>query len=140
MTSIEETHHIAKQFFIDEWNDEKHIIHCGSVLHACIGFIQDTNIDQVPFILSAWVHDLGKLIDKEMHHEKSIVYWEKFLEKYPEYTEQDELVRECILTHRTGGEPKSLHAKIFQIADKVALYNDEFLEFKRKQKALKEQA
>lgn len=122
----------AKTFFIDQWNDEKHLIHCDCVRRACLRMVEGTTIEKNPFIIAAWIHDLGKLKDKATHHEKSMSYLDKFLEQHPENKKHYDIIKDCILNHRTNGKPDSLHAKIFQIADKVALYDEVFLEFKKK--------
>ena len=132
MTKLIQAEQDVKSFFNDEWNDEKHRIHCSCVVQACLGMAQGTNLDPVVFMLAGWLHDMGKLVNDENHHIESMKFVDRFLEKHPEYAQHFELVQDCILSHRTGGMPKTIYARIFQLADKVALVNLEWIAFKKK--------
>lgn len=122
---------LVKEFFIKEWNDEKHIVHCQCVVTACLGMTQNTSFNPIVFILAGWLHDMGKIIDKENHHLESIKYVNKFMKLYPEFKEFQSLVEDCILNHRSTGTPKSDYARIFQLADKVALLNRNWIDYKK---------
>ena len=83
--------------------------------------------------MAGWIHDMGKLIDKENHHIESLKFLDEFLELYPKFEDIREEVKDCILNHRTNGEHKTIYGEIFKLADKVALHNSRWLEFKNKQ-------
>lgn len=123
--------HCVKEFFKSEWNDEKHLIHCQCVIDACLGMIQNTDLDPVVFVLSGWLHDMGKLIDKENHHQESLKFVRKFMDKHPEYVEYTGLVEDCVVNHRSTGTPASIHARIFQLADKVSLHHQAWIVYKK---------
>lgn len=126
------------EFFMKKMGDEKHIIHCGSVINCCLGMIEDTDLNKHIFIVAGWIHDLGKLIDKPNHHIESIKFLDEFLDLYPKYKDIREEVKDCILNHRTNGEPKTIYGLIFKCADKVALHNNKWLEYKKNKKSSKE--
>jgi HD superfamily phosphodiesterase len=122
---------IAKKFFEEQWNDEKHLIHCQAVIDACVDMINRTNLDKDIFFIAGWIHDIGKLIDKSKHHIESLKFLDKFLKLYPQYENIREEINDCILNHRTEGEPLTIYGEIFKLADKVALHNDKWLEYKK---------
>lgn len=122
--------HPAELFFRAEWNDEKHLIHSASVIKSCLGMIEGTDLNKEVFIVSGWIHDMGKLIDKENHEIKSLDFLEKFLEQYPEYFQYRQVLRDCIINHRSKGHPKTISGEIFKLADKVALHNNFWKSYK----------
>jgi HD superfamily phosphohydrolase YqeK len=123
--------HVAFLFWKKEMGDQKHDIHCGAVIEACLGMIKNTNMKEEIFIIAGWIHDMGKLVDKEKHHIESLKYLDKFLENYPEYKKWDFELRDCIQNHRTGCNPETLYGEIMKVADKVSLKNIDWLEFKK---------
>ena len=122
----------VKQFFESEWNDEKHLIHCKCVIDACLGMVHNTHFDPVVFILAGWLHDMGKLIDKENHHQESLKFVKKFMDKHPEYCAYADLVEDCVVNHRSVGTPSSEYARIFQLADKISLHNHDWIAYKKR--------
>ena len=124
--------HPAKQFFIQKWNDKKHKIHCQAVIDTCIGVIKKTNINKDIFIVAGWIHDMGKLDNKKLHHEYSLSYLNEFLLLYPTFKELESVLIDCIQNHRTDGKPLTIEGKLFQIADKIALQNTKWVSFLEK--------
>lgn len=53
------------------------------------------------------------------------------MNQYPEYEDYVSLIDDCILNHRSEGAPVSIYARIFQLADKVALSNHHWIEYKK---------
>jgi len=121
----------AKLFFIKEYNDEKMLIHSECVIEACVNMVKNTNLNKDIFIIAGWVHDMGKKEDKENHHEESIPFLHKFLEQNPEYKDLKEELEDCVLNHRSKGKPKTIYGLVFKAADKVALNNKRWFEFKK---------
>jgi len=127
--------YLAKMFFDLFWNDEKHKVHNQAIIKCCFGMITNTNLRKDVFIVASWIHDMGKVIDKKTHHIKSLNLFNSFIKKHNiEDEELINLVRDCILNHRTGGTPKTLYGQIFQLADKVALYDKNWIEWKSLEK------
>ena len=120
------------EFFMEKMGDEKHIIHCGAMIDCCLGMIEGTDLNKQIFIVAGWIHDLGKLIDKPNHHIESLKFLNEFLELYPKYEGINEEIKDCILNHRTNGEPKTIYGEIFKLADKVSLRNKDWIQWKTK--------
>ena len=91
-----------------------------------------TDLNKQIFIVAGWIHDLGKLIDKPNHHIESLKFLNEFLELYPKYEGINEEIKDCILNHRTNGEPKTIYGEIFKLADKVSLRNKDWIQWKTK--------
>lgn len=133
MQSENETaHNLARQFFMEEWGDEKIRLHSECVIEACLNMTAGTGLNKDIFTIAGWIHDLGRKTDKDRHHELSVdIFW-KFLKKHPEYNNIEEEVRDCIIHHRKDGKPKTTYGLVFKAADKVALHNKKWLEYKKK--------
>ncbi|MBC8494799.1 HD domain-containing protein [archaeon] len=118
-------------FYVQEWNDEKIKIHSECVIDACLNMANNSNLKKEVFIIAGWIHDIGRKIDKDNHQIISLDFLKKFLTQHPEYEELKDLISDCILNHRTNEVPTTKYGQIFQLADKVALKNDKWLEYKK---------
>ena len=121
--------HPAKQFFIDHYNNKKMYIHSRCVLDCCLE-MADTHDNKDVFIIASWIHDMGKKDDKPNHHLASIKYLDLFIQQYPAYQEIYDTIKDCIINHRTQGQPVCAQAKLFQKADKRALTHKDWLIYK----------
>lgn len=76
--------------------------------------------------VAAYLHDIGKHIDKENHHVVGYDLSKEFLEKYNLESEFKEKVLKCIFKHRTrfSHDDNILEVKIIQSADALALFFD----------------
>lgn len=129
----EEISKCVKRFFIDNWNDKKHKIHCQAVEDCCFGMIKNTDMDRNIFIIASWIHDMGKIIDKKNHEIESINILKVFLNKYNHnyiFKDKIEIIKDCILNHRTNGKPNTLYGRIFKLADKVALIDKNWIKWR----------
>lgn len=122
----------AFNFWKEKDGDEKHLIHNKAVIEACLGMIKDTDLEPEIFIIAGWIHDLGKLDDKENHHIESLKFLEEFLKENSEYRKWEKELTDCVKNHRTSGNPETTYGLVFRTADKVALRNKKWLEFKKK--------
>ncbi len=122
----------AFEFWKNKMGDKKHDIHCGAVIDACICMTVSTNLESNIFIISGWIHDMGKLIDKNNHHKESLKFLDQFLKENIEFVKFRLELEDCILNHRTGCIPKTIYGQVFQVADKVALRNLDWIKFKLK--------
>lgn|SRR3989338_9003465 len=127
--------HKSFEFWKNEMGDEKHNIHCAAVIEACLGMIINTDLEQEIFVIAGWIHDLGKLIDKEDHNVESLKYLDKFLKQTNKYEKWRGELEDCILNHRGNGNPETIYGLIFKCADKVALHNNKWLDYKKNKKA-----
>ncbi len=123
------------EFWKKEMGDEKHNIHCAAVIEACIGMTTNTDMELEIFIIAGWIHDMGKLIDKKNHHIESLKYLNKFLKQNIEYEKWNLELKDCIINHRSEGNPETIYGLIFKCADKVALHNNKWLEYKKNKQA-----
>lgn len=93
-----------------KWN----IFHAECMIKAIEELTEDKTIRN-KLIPLAWIHDLGKTIEDKDHAQHSIEILEKEFEL-------DEVDRDCILNHGSGGEPKTKEGKIFRYADGLSLF------------------
>ena len=124
--------HKAKNFFIENWNDEKHLIHCQAVINSCLGMVQNTDFNVDVFIIAGWIHDMGKTISVENHHKFAEPLLDKFFEMNPIYKYLKPEIMDCIINHRTSGKPETIYGQVFKVADKIALRNLRWLRFYNK--------
>lgn len=122
---------LGKDFFEKVWNDEKIKIHSECVIEACINISTNTALNKDVFIIAGWIHDLGRKLDKDSHHILSIDFLKDFLKENPSFNNIQNEVEDCILNHRTEGNPKTIYGLIFKCADKVALHNNKWIEYKK---------
>jgi HD superfamily phosphodiesterase len=130
-TMENKTDNIGKAFFEKKWNDEKIKIHSECVIEACINMSLNTNLNQDIFIIAGWIHDLGIKIDKDKHHISSLDFLKEFLEENKEFSSFKKELDDCILNHRSDGNPETIYGIVFKCADKVALHNNKWLEYKK---------
>lgn len=122
---------LGKDFFEKVWNDEKIKIHSECVIEACINMSINTELNKDIFIIAGWIHDIGRKSDKGTHHILSINFLKDFLKENPEFIKIQKEIEDCILNHRTEGNPKTIYGLIFKCADKVALHNNKWIEYKK---------
>lgn len=122
---------IGKSFFEEKWNDEKIKIHAECVIDACINMSLNTDLNQDIFIIAGWIHDLGRKIDKGKHHIISLDFLKEFLEENKEFIQFKKELEDCVINHRSDGNPETIYGLIFKCADKVALHDNRWLEYKR---------
>lgn len=125
------TNKLTSNFFTKQYNNKKMMVHSECVIEACLNMVRNTNLNKDIFIIAGWIHDLGKKINKENHHQESIPLLHKFLEQNPKYNDIKNELEDCILNHRSHGNPKTIYGLIFKAADKVALRNKKWLEFNK---------
>ena len=122
---------LGKDFFEKVWNDEKIKIHSECVIEACINVSINIDLNKDIFIVAGWIHDIGRKLDKGSHHILSIDFLKDFLKENPQFIKIQNEIEDCILNHRTEGNPKTIYGLIFKCADKVALYNNKWIEYKK---------
>ena len=120
----------AFEFWKQKAGDKKHEIHCSAVIEACLGMIKNTDLEPEIFIIAGWIHDLGKLTDKENHHIESLKFLEEFLKENSGCRKWEKELIDCVKNHRTRGNPETTYGLVFKTADKVALRNKGWLEYK----------
>jgi len=109
----------AYEFWKHHMGDKKHFIHCSQMINACLNVTQYSDLNKEIFIIAGWLHDMGKLINKEHHNVMSLEYLDKFVMQYKEYEYMTSELFDCIYNHRTTGTPETIYGIIFRWADKM---------------------
>lgn len=110
-------------------SDLKWIIeHCKNVKRCC-QILKRKDIDQESLKISAWLHDLGRIVSEETHSEESLKITKK------EFSNINSIIEDCILNHSFSKVPKTKEGKIFQLADKMSLLSPElFISYAKEDK------
>jgi len=114
----------AKKLFSQLTNIEDrawHLLHSKSVAATALILVGNRKIDKETLEIAGWLHDIGSVISREGHAKKSIELLEK------ESFELSEKLRDCILEHGNGGNPKTEEGKIIKVADKVSILHPEIV-------------
>lgn len=109
---------IAEKYFLkhkDKSEQDFTRIHTNAVVEIGIILAKKFKADISIVEASAWVHDIGSVIERSNHarHSLDLLREEEF--------EIDTLTEDCILNHGNGGNPKSEEAKLLQMADKLSI-------------------
>ena len=80
------------------------------------------NIYDEIFEIAGRVHDIGYCRDKRNHAEHSL----KLLKERG--YEVDEVLADCILNHGNAKSPTTTEGRIFQLADKLSIFDEDILE------------
>ena len=105
-------------------------VHSGAVAEIAVVLAKKFKADASSVEISGWVHDIGSTVERNNHAVHSLDLLEK------EGFEISALVRDCILNHRTNGQPKSQEAKILQMADKLSILSIPVLKILFSQKSI----
>lgn len=124
----------CERFYVDQWGNERTMIHSVCVIETCLNIIKGTNLDSDVFIIAGWIHDLGRKVDKEDHHMISLSFLDRFLDLYPVFNANKDLIIDCIQNHRSMGKPETIYGEIFKVADKLALHHKVWMGYKNKDK------
>lgn len=74
------------------------------------------------FVVAGWLHDIGNIIDNKNHAKHSLTVLKE------RGIDVDEVLKDCILNHGDKNEAKTLEGKIFQIADKLSIFDIDTIE------------
>lgn len=83
---------------------------------------QKLEVDSGVLEIAGWIHDIGYSKSVENHAEYAIPVLRKL------GYEADEILEDCILNHGNGKNPKTIEGKIFQIADKLSIFDLDTIE------------
>ena len=122
----------AKDLFfeiVENFSDEElkkfQKIHTPSVVNASLILAELNSIKHLisrdVLECSAWLHDIGYLIEEQNHAEHSINILNERGIKI------EEKIFDCITNHGSKGNPNCSEAKILQVADKCSFINPEIL-------------
>ncbi len=104
--------------------------HTQAVAQIAVILAKKLNLNVETVEMSAWVHDIGYIVEKKNHALHSVELLEK------EGFEIAPIVRDCILNHGTDGKPESKEAKVLQMADKLSILSIPVLELLLRQEKI----
>jgi len=96
-------------------------IHSEKVGKVAGMIAQKLEINSDVFEIAGWVHDIGYLKDFENHADFTIPILKKL------GYEVTEVLEDCILNHGVGKTPKTIKGIIFQVADKLSIFDTEII-------------
>ena len=98
------------------------LVHSEKVGRVAKMIAQKLEINDEVFEIAGWVHDIGYAKDFENHADFAIPIL-KELEH-----EVSDILEDCILNHGNGKSPKTTEGKIFQVADKLSIFDADIIE------------
>ena len=98
------------------------LVHSEKVGRVAKMIAQKLQINDEVFEIAGWVHDIGYAKDFENHADFAIPILKEL-----EY-EVSDILEDCILNHGNGKSPKTTEGKIFQVADKLSIFDTEIIQ------------
>jgi len=98
------------------------LIHSEKVGKVAEMIARKLKIESDIFEIAGWIHDVGYLKNFENHADYSISILKEL------GYEVDETLKDCILNHGNGKSPKTTEGKIFQVADKLSIFDVDTIE------------
>ena len=131
----EKAKELANKYLLDSKIKDGEFLyaHTKGVVEAAKLLAKREKLDIKKIESCAWVHDIGSYLEQESHAKKGIELLEK------EGIDIDEVLRDCVLNHGNSGNPTTKEGKIMQIADKISIMNNDFLEILLNKKIGKEE-
>lgn len=96
-------------------------IHSEKVGKVAKMIAQKLGINNEVFEIAGWVHDLGYLKSFKDHADFTVPILKEL------GYEVNEVLEDCILNHGVGKTPKTIEGRIFQIADKLSIFDTEII-------------
>jgi len=93
------------------------MVHSEKVAKVAKMLAQKMGLDDQLLEIAGWVHDLGYLKSGQEHAEQTILILQDL------GYEIDQTLQECILNHGNGKTPQTKEGKIFQLADKLSIFD-----------------
>jgi HD superfamily phosphodiesterase len=98
------------------------LIHSEKVGKVAKIIARKMEINDEMFEIAGWVHDIGYLKNFENHADFTIPILKEM------GYELNEVLEDCILNHGNGKSPKTIEGKIFQVADKLSIFDADIIE------------
>ncbi|OGI36031.1 MAG: hypothetical protein A2259_01755 [Candidatus Moranbacteria bacterium RIFOXYA2_FULL_43_15] len=98
------------------------LVHSEKVSRVARMIAQKLEISDEVFEIAGWVHDIGYAKDFENHADFAIPTLKEL-----GYGVSD-ILEDCILNHGNGKSPKTTEGKIFQVADKLSIFDADIIE------------
>ncbi len=98
------------------------LIHSEKVGKVAAMIAQESKINDEIFEIAGWIHDIGYSKSFENHADFTIPILKEM------GYELNETMEDCILNHGNGKNPKTTEGKIFQLADKLSIFDEDMIE------------
>ncbi len=98
------------------------LIHSEKVGKVAKIIAQKMKINYEMLEIAGWVHDMGYLKNFENHADFTIPILREM------GYELNEILEDCILNHGNGKNPKTIEGRIFQVADKLSIFDADIIE------------
>ncbi len=97
------------------------LIHSQKVVNISKLIAKKINFGRDIFEIAGWIHDIGysKNIKTHSRHTIPILHDLGY--------EIDNILKDCILNHGSDKKPKTIEGKIFQLADKLSIFDYDLL-------------
>lgn len=117
-----EAEQLAREYFLQSGKHREFLeVHCKAVYEAVQILAEGKSLDEETLKIAAWVHDIGYVRGQKSHAEHSLNMLEE------RGYEISDTLKDCILNHGTDKQPETEEGKIFRIADKAAVYDQDTL-------------
>jgi HD superfamily phosphodiesterase len=83
---------------------------------------QKLHINNEILEIAGWVHDVGYIKNVENHADFAIPVLQEL------GYETDDILEDCILNHGNGKNPRTIEGKIFQLSDKLSIFDYDTIE------------
>ncbi|KKQ94920.1 MAG: hypothetical protein UT66_C0004G0032 [candidate division CPR2 bacterium GW2011_GWC1_39_9] len=96
-------------------------IHSEKVGKVAVMIARIMQLDDEIFEIAGWIHDIGYSENFENHADFSISILERM------GYELSDVLSDCVSNHGNGMDPKTIEGKIFQVADKLSIFDIEII-------------
>lgn len=98
------------------------LVHSEKVSRVAKMIAKKMNIDFSLLEIAGWIHDIGYSKSLENHAEYAIPILQEL------GYEVDDILKDCILNHGNEKTPQTTEGKIFQLADKLSIFDSDIIE------------
>ena len=105
-----------------EKQGEFFLIHTTNVVRVAKIIAKNLNLDEDFFEIAGRIHDIGYVKDMEHHADYSLSILTDL------WYDTDPKLKDCILNHGNSKSPTTLEGRIFQIADKLSIFDASLIE------------
>jgi len=118
--TLKEAYKLNNKYFKkvkDKASREFHILHSKDLIQTTAILSKGKNVDKNILQIASLIHDIGYSVNAKDHPKHSIAILEK--EGYM----LNNKLKDCILNHSSVASPLTTEGKIFQMADKINIFN-----------------
>ncbi len=98
------------------------LVHSEKVGRVAKMIAQKLGIYSDIFEIAGWVHDIGYSVDFKHHADYAVPILKEL------GYEVSDVLEDCVLNHGSDKNPKTIEGKIFQVADKLSIFDQDVVE------------